>query len=144
MKLDSLCQTGTIHTILCQKRVYNPLHIQHTGPKMSKPMMKAITFNPTTKALEIIHLPIPTPKEDEVLIRIKAFGLNRSDFLPCHSPLSNHTGSSEEEHSDPQGQIPSTEAVGVIVSPTALSSPYNSNQKVPAVLISLPLFPRKI
>ena len=107
-------------------------------------MMKAITFNPTTKALEIIHLPIPTPKEDEVLIRIKAFGLNRSDFLPCHSPLSNHTGSSEEEHSDPQGQIPSTEAVGVIVSPTALSSPYNSNQKVPAVLISLPLFPRKI
>ena len=31
--------------------------------------------------LELVSLPIPTPKEGEVLIRVKAFGLNRSEML---------------------------------------------------------------
>ena len=32
-------------------------------------------------ALKIEQIPIPTPKEDEVLIRVRAFGLNRSELF---------------------------------------------------------------
>jgi NADPH:quinone reductase-like Zn-dependent oxidoreductase len=40
------------------------------------------------EALKIEQRPIPTPKDDEVLIRVKAFGLNRSELFTRqgHSP----------------------------------------------------------
>jgi NADPH:quinone reductase-like Zn-dependent oxidoreductase len=40
------------------------------------------------EVLKIESLPIPTPKRDEILIRVKAFGLNRSELFTRqgHSP----------------------------------------------------------
>src|SRR5258708_36636597 len=40
------------------------------------------------EVLKIESLPIPAPKSDEVLIRVKAFGLNRSELFTRqgHSP----------------------------------------------------------
>lgn len=107
---------------------------------MSKSMMKAIAFNPTTNSLEISHVPTPTPKDDEVLVRIKAFSLDRVDLHPFYSRPSNRGDSSEEDCYQHQRQIPGTEAVGVIVSPTTLShsSGDNSDKELPAVLILQP------
>ena len=40
------------------------------------------------EVLKIESLPIPTPKRDEISIRVKAFGLNRSELFTRqgHSP----------------------------------------------------------
>ncbi|OQU98300.1 Alcohol dehydrogenase GroES-like domain-containing protein [Cladophialophora immunda] len=45
--------------------------------------MKAVVIHEAggPEVLKIEQLPIPTPKEDEVLIHIKAFGLNRSELF---------------------------------------------------------------
>ena len=52
--------------------------------------MKAVVIHEAggPEVLKIESLPIPTPAEDEVLIRIKAFGLNRSELFTRqgHSP----------------------------------------------------------
>jgi NADPH:quinone reductase-like Zn-dependent oxidoreductase len=52
--------------------------------------MKAVVIHEAggPDVLKVEELPIPTPAEDEVLIRIKAFGLNRSELFTRqgHSP----------------------------------------------------------
>jgi len=52
--------------------------------------MKAVVIHEAgpPSALKLETLPIPTPAEDEVLIRVKAFGLNRSEMFTRqgHSP----------------------------------------------------------
>ena len=54
------------------------------------PTMKAIVIREAggAEVLKIENLPIPTPKPGEVLIRVKAFGLNRSELFTRqgHSP----------------------------------------------------------
>lgn len=78
--------------------------------------------------LQLVELPIPVPKEGQVLIRVKAFGLNRSEILtrqfgrapigPVKLPLVlgvEETGIVEaapgNEHEFPQGAVAMT-AVG--------------------------------
>lgn len=52
--------------------------------------MKAVVIHETggPEVLKVEQIPIPTPKDDEVLIRVKAFGLNRSEMFTRqgHSP----------------------------------------------------------
>src|SRR5271170_6271609 len=52
--------------------------------------MKAVVIHEAggPEVLKIESLPIPAPKDDEVLIRVKAFGLNRSELFTRqgHSP----------------------------------------------------------
>jgi len=52
--------------------------------------MKAVVIREAggPEVLKIESLPIPTPKSGEVLIRVKAFGLNRSEMFTRqgHSP----------------------------------------------------------
>ena len=52
--------------------------------------MKAVVIHEAgpPSVLKIESIPIPTPAEDEVLIRVKAFGLNRSEMFTRqgHSP----------------------------------------------------------
>ncbi|RRA47615.1 zinc-binding alcohol dehydrogenase family protein [Acidipila sp. EB88] len=54
------------------------------------PDMKAVVIRKAggPEVLNIEHIPIPTPKPGEVLIRVKAFGLNRSELFTRqgHSP----------------------------------------------------------
>lgn len=54
------------------------------------PDMKAVVIRRAggPEVLKIETVPIPTPKPGEVLIRIKAFGLNRSELFTRqgHSP----------------------------------------------------------
>jgi len=53
-------------------------------------MMKAVVIHTAggPEVLTIESLPIPQPRNDEVLIRVKAFGLNRSELFTGqgHSP----------------------------------------------------------
>ena len=52
-------------------------------------MKAAVIHNPGgPEVLKIEHLPIPTPQQGQVLIRVKAFGLNRSELFTRqgHSP----------------------------------------------------------
>lgn len=53
-------------------------------------MMKAaVIYEPGgPEVLKLETLPVPKPKDDEVLIRVKAFGLNRSELFTRqgHSP----------------------------------------------------------
>lgn len=78
--------------------------------------MKALSFNQITKSLEIIHdVPIPIPKEDEVLVRIKAYRLNIPD----------HSSTGEDQY---------IEAAGFIVSSPSSSSSSSSS----TVLLLLP------
>ena len=45
-------------------------------------MKAAVIHEPgAPSVLKIEQLPIPTPKQDETLIKIKAFGLNRSEMF---------------------------------------------------------------
>ncbi|KIW74217.1 hypothetical protein Z517_12157 [Fonsecaea pedrosoi CBS 271.37] len=57
---------------------------------MATTTMKAVVIHEAggPEVLKVEQLPIPTPKEDEVLIHIKAFGLNRSELFTRqgHSP----------------------------------------------------------
>ena len=48
-----------------------------------QPTMKAVQLNAPGPAsnLKVVDLPIPIPREGQVLIRVKAFGLNRSELL---------------------------------------------------------------
>ena len=39
------------------------------------------------EALKLEARPVPTPKSDEVLVAIKAFGLNRSELFTRYSDL---------------------------------------------------------
>lgn len=52
--------------------------------------MKAVVIHEAggPEVLKLERLPVPTPKSDEVLIKVKAFGLNRSEFFTRqgHSP----------------------------------------------------------
>lgn len=43
--------------------------------------MKAVICNEKGKALEITDMPIPVPQDDEVLIKLKASGINHRDLL---------------------------------------------------------------
>jgi NADPH:quinone reductase-like Zn-dependent oxidoreductase len=47
------------------------------------PDMKAVVIHEAggPDVLKIESLPIPTPKQGELLIRVKAFGLNRSELF---------------------------------------------------------------
>jgi NADPH:quinone reductase-like Zn-dependent oxidoreductase len=54
-----------------------------------KMMKAAVIYQPGgPEVLKLEDLPIPTPKQGEVLIRVKAFGLNRSELFTRqgHSP----------------------------------------------------------
>jgi NADPH:quinone reductase-like Zn-dependent oxidoreductase len=52
--------------------------------------MKAVVIHEPggPEVLKVEQIPIPTPKNGDVLIRVKAFGLNRSELFTCqgHSP----------------------------------------------------------
>ena len=50
---------------------------------LSPSLMRAIQLKAPgpPSALQLVELPIPVPKEGQVLIRVKAFGLNRSEML---------------------------------------------------------------
>jgi len=54
---------------------------------MASGTMKAVQlFAPGPPSnLQIVHLPIPVPKVGQVLIRVKAFGLNRSEVFTRQS-----------------------------------------------------------
>jgi NADPH:quinone reductase-like Zn-dependent oxidoreductase len=61
---------------------------------MDMKMMKAMVIHEPggPKVLKIESLPIPVPKPGHILIRVKAFGINRSETsqglpdLPCKAP----------------------------------------------------------
>src|SRR5260370_13703950 len=79
-------------------RIAQPIHGAWRNDEIEVPPIKEAPM-PTMKAavirqpggpevLKIESLPIPIPKQGEVLIRVKAFGLNRSELLTRqgHSP----------------------------------------------------------
>ncbi|KAK5032601.1 hypothetical protein LTS07_004011 [Exophiala sideris] len=51
--------------------------------KPTATMMRAVQLKAAGPAsnLRVVDLPIPVPKEDQVLIRVKSFGINRSEIL---------------------------------------------------------------
>ncbi|KAF4157335.1 hypothetical protein CNMCM8927_001173 [Aspergillus lentulus] len=71
------------------------------------PSMKAIILHTPgpPAALKLTHHPIPIPKPGELRIRIKAFGLNRSDLLSRQG---------HGLHPSTYPRIPGIEAVGIV------------------------------
>jgi NADPH:quinone reductase-like Zn-dependent oxidoreductase len=59
-------------------------------PKSIKATMKAVVIHEAggAEVLKLEQRPLPTPQNGQVLIRVKAFGLNRSDMFTRqgHSP----------------------------------------------------------
>lgn len=68
--------------VLCPGSLCVPAHIDSTGPRVTSQSMQAAVYTQTKsgKVLEVKTLAQPVPKDDEVLIRVRAASVNPLDW----------------------------------------------------------------